>query len=442
MPLTPINPANLGLLGIDCDPKIDKEQRGLAVIQFGEIMPEENPTEEDWQIRNPGDFENAFFWNHDFGASGIPPRGVVGAWSFAMPAFALRKQKVAGVVSGLQHKLGASPTPVSGTPYWRPLEQPRILDMDFVERDDVTEATFAYGGLKMPGRAEAILVATTGHGLRKLMAFHPGGPIVAQHEGPDQPQYSRHVFDIDADGNLDIVRHAGFHGPFHVRAWIDSYCQLKGMGPAPILPGHGTAVPIPRKLMQPPKNSSFAVLLNGSGAADSSGYLGTHFSDAEAVESKERGGPLWRSQKRHSHGQTADGFDVRGGAMWMDMLLNAGDDAHDAPWNWEKEFYVPAADGVHPYKVHFRINKDLTHEWCGETLPDRWDWEVFLPVMEWPPCNASREPVPGDENPKNTFPPTPPVGALTGAQFSGMIFQPRVGVLAGGPKPRPTYVRP
>ncbi len=46
MPLTPINVGNLGVLGIDCDPAIEKLQRGLAVMQFGMIAPEENPTEE------------------------------------------------------------------------------------------------------------------------------------------------------------------------------------------------------------------------------------------------------------------------------------------------------------------------------------------------------------------------------------------------------------
>lgn len=434
MPLTPINVGNLGLLGIDCDPAIEKSQRGLAVMQFGEIMPESNPTEEDWQIRWPGDFENAFFWKHEIGLNGSPPRGVIGAWSFAIPAMAIRRAKAGQVFSG--H--GGQQVPVSLQAHWLPFEKVGALDADFAERTDVTPSLVAYGGTKFPGRAEAILAATTGHGTRELMAFYSGGPIVAQHRGPDQPQYSRHVFDIDNDGNLDKVRHAGFQGPFIVRGWVDSYCQLKGTWPQV---GGGQTV-VPPKPVVPPVNTSFAVLLNASGAADSSGYLGTHFSDHEAVESKEKGGPLWRSEKRHSHGKTLDGVDVRGGALWMDMLLNAGDDEHDAPWNWEKEFYVPATDGTYPYKVHFRINRDLKHKWCGEEVQNRWDWEVFLPVVEWPPCNASHAKLPPAGDPHETAPPTPPVGALTSAQFSGMQFQPRAGLLRGGPRGQTRFRAP
>lgn len=438
MPLTPINVGNLGVLGIDCDPAIEKLQRGLAVMQFGMIAPEENPTEEDWNLKWIGDFENAFFWKHDLGIGGSAPRGVIGAWSFAVPALAIRKPNVGGIVSGV--KKGQVAAPVSGVAKWRPFEKPGVLDADFEEREDVTHSVVAYGGLKFPGRSPAVLVATTGHGERHLMAFHSGGPIVAQHEGPDQPQYSRHVFDIDADGNLDPQRHAGFHGPFRVRAWVDSYCQLKGMGAAPA--GGGQTV-VPPKPVVPPANQSFAVLLNASGAADSSGYLGTHYGDAEAVLSREKGGPLWRAESIHSHGRTADGFDVRGGAIWMDMLLNAGDADHDAPWHWEKEFYVPATDGTYPYKVHFRINKALKHEWCGDSRPNRWDWEVFLPVMEWPPCNSSMAKLPpGDDDPRETAPPTAPVGALTGGQFSGIAFQPRAGVLRGGPRRTTQFTAP
>lgn len=423
MPLMPLNVANLGLITIDVSAKIPKKQRGHQAMQYVEVQPERIFGAEDWDHCNPGDFENAFFWKHrilpSVGAAGQAsaqtPRGVIGAWAHAVPSMEMKGKG------------------------WLPFETVKKLDEDFEYRNDITAAKFSYGGTKFPGRTEAVVVATTGHGTRELMAFHAGGPIVAQHEGPDQPQYSRHVFDIDSNGNLDVQRHAGFHGPFHVRAWIDSYCQVAP--PAPPQVGSGKQTIVPKKPATLPVNNSFAVLLNASGAADSSGYLGTHFSDAEAVESKEKGGPLWRATKIHTHGRTADGFDVRGGSIQMDALFTHSD-GYDMPWQYELVDYVPATDGWFPLKVHYRRNLDLKHKWCGHDVQGRWDWEVFSPITQLPPCTASQDKTTISGRPLASYPAVAPTLALASHQAQGMIFQPRVGLLKGKPIPVLQYIHP
>lgn len=425
MPLMPLNVANLGFITIEVSSKIPKDQRGHQAMQFVMVSPEQNEGEEDWNIHYPGDFENAFFWKHDLQGKATTPRGVIGAWSFAVPAMDVK---------------------VLGLSGWKPFEKYGKRDDDFEERSDIRASHFAYGGTKFPGKVEALVAATTGHGTRDLMAFHSGGPIVAQHRGPDQPQYSRHVFDIDPDGNLDMERHAGFHGPFIVRHWLGAYCQPSGAG-APVggagLGGQGshqTAVP-QKPVSPPPPPDLYAVLLNASFSADTSGYLGTHFSDAEAVESREKGGPLWRATKIHSHGRTKDGVDVRGGAIWMDALFNYGD-GYDMPWQYELEDYVPATDGFFPLKVHYRRNLNLKHQWCNEDRIGRWDWEVFSPVTSLPPCTYAQDKSTTSGRPNATYPPTAPVTGLTQFQGPGFIFQPRVGILRGKPPTPLTYVNP
>lgn len=417
MPLMPLNVANLGLITIDVSGKIPKEQRGHQAMQYVEVLPETTFGEEDWNVRFPGDFENAYFWNHVI-SNGRTPRGVIGAWAHALPAMSKKK---------------------AGVDAWKPFESIGKLDDDFVPRSDISHTIFAYGGTKMPGRSEAVVVATTGHGTRELMAFHAGGPLVAQHEGPDQPQYSRHVFDIDADGNLDVTRHAGLHGPFQVRAWLDSYCQV----PVPPLPPASSKQTAPPSTFVPPKNTSFAVLLNASDAADSSGYLGTHFSDTEAVLSKERGGPLWHATKIHNHGTTADGFDVRGGSIQMDALFTHSD-GYDMPWQYELVDYVPATDGWFPLKVHYRRNLALKHQWCGKDVQGRWDWEVFSPITQLPPCTFTHDKSTatddaGTSRPAASYPAVAPTLALAAHQAAGILFQPRVALLKGNPRTPAVY---
>lgn len=402
MPIQPLNVANLGFIAVDVSGSIDKSQRGHQNMQFVEVLPERTFGEEDWEVRNPGDFENIFFWKHVIAnGAATSVRGVVGAYSFAIPALNNRNKGVAD---------------------WRPLGTRTTQDLDFERLDDtaIQPTMMSYGGTRIPGRVETAVLATTGHGTRELLGFMSGGPIVAQHRGPDRPQYSRHVFDIDADGNLDAKMHAGLHGPFHVADWIDSYCQGQ------------TGTP----------NTAVAVLLNASSAPDSSGYLGAHYADAEAVLSKERGGPLWRATKDHTHGGTRSGKDVRAGSIQMDALFTHSD-KFDFPWQYELTDYVPASDGVFPLKVHFRPNRDLFHDWCGKRLKGRWDWEVFSPIGQLPPCTASRtKRKDANGNPRETAPPVAPTYAVGAHMAPGIIFQSRAGVLAGAPKRPPNYVAP
>ena len=423
MPLMPLNVANLGFITIEVSAKVPKTQRGHQAMQFVMVSPEENQGEEDWNIHYPGDFENAFFWKHDLHGKATTPRGVIGAWAFAVPAMDVK---------------------VLGLSRWLPFEQYGKLDDDFVGRQDIQGTHFSYGGSKFPGKVEALVAATTGHGTRDLMAFHSGGPIVAQHRGPDQPQYSRHIFDIDADGNLDINRHAGFHGPFIVRHWLAQYCQPSAIpiaAPAVGKSGKGQTV-VPVKPVKPaPPPDLYAALFNASGSADDSGYLGTHFADAEAVESREKGGPLWRATAIHTHGKTKDGVDVRGGSIWMDALFTYGD-GWDMPWQYELDDYEPATDGYFPIKVHYRRNLNLKHQWCNEDRVGRWDWEVFSPVTTLPPCTYAQDKTVESGHPKATYPPTAPVTGLTQFQGPGFIFQPRVGVLKGKPVAPTSYVNP
>lgn len=435
------NAGNNGFAPWDVDGAVPKINRGKIAIQIGEGMAEAEAGTFDYQVRRPGDPANALFWRH-VSKNKVLPRGVLGSWSFAYVAKRVRlfgaNKAGSGSSSGATGPVTGPGSLTAGTGRagggvqaqlnlgWLPLQNNlKEVDKDFEPRNDVTFLTGSYGG-EIPGGVEAAIIATTGHGERHPVAITPGGPLIAHHEGPTPPKYSRHVFDIDANGDLDLDRHQGLHSFLRVRGWVEAFCK---------------GVPTPSSKYKTPNatpqlQGGMTLMLNATKSeGDNTGYLATTFSSQDATMSHESSGPLRPATKQHLLGVTSDIRELVAGAIDTSAYYTNGQEKFDGPLEFIFQDYIPPSRGPHPYVVELRMDNDMDHGFLCGTRKNMWRWETWIPVTETPPCFGESQKVPIDSqgNPDRTTESVPAVFAHAPYEGKGMIFHPRADVLSGKP---------
>ena len=435
-----IQPEKAGFLGLEADFFIPKDQRGKVLSTGGHVEPEGTPFLNNYGLSTPVEPANTLFWRADpqtpqkpvtpqpqpistvisvganvfvgakkaISAKNILPRGAWGGYSFAMPA---------------RHQ---------GSNSFRPLEHPRSggEDLDF-------EEAFAFpargwGGTPPIG-VDAIILATTAHGLHEKMAFWAGGaPLVAHHRGNRPPDYSRHVFDIQGD-SPDPERHAGLHSIFHVREWVEPCAGLTGSG-----------------------KKEFTIAIVGNNSPDGTGLQHVTYGNVDALFSFLASGPLRYATPKHTLALTGDG-PIRAGAIDLNAYYTDGSSVSaqagktgagpakaeipDGPLDFHKELYPTVMNGIHPYEVHLHWDPAPDHPFNCGPRKGLWRWFVKIPIAETPPCRPTQGEAPAYDagpdsngNPRRLFPLDQRMFSSLKTQTPGIYFQPRPGIIEGKPE--------
>jgi hypothetical protein len=400
-----------GIRAVDIDKSIPKKLRGRLVMQFGKTTEEDVFGSEDWGMRSPGDVANSLYWRHD--PSKNAPRGVVGSYSDAFVAIG---------------NYGVNMSKKS----WLPLkDNTSAADDDFEPRDDISETLASYGGSRVPGGVPAMVVASTGHGTRHPFAFTSGGPLVADHESPTPPEYSRHVFDMDPQGNLDQVRHAGLHSIFRVRGSMSAHCV-------------GVQPPSSKYAVKPPKpdaNGGYAIYLNGTrSTGDHTGWLPVTFAKEDALFSYERNGPLVPAADKFLIGVTSDARHLVAGGISTDAYH--GPPSRPDEWWGTQEFvfqpYIPPTRGPFPVIVEQRFDKDVDIPGPCGTRKGQWRWETWSHFAEPPMCVGESEVYGALEDGNMGWDGV--TITHSNIQNNGLTFQPKSGIMTT--QGRPVFIRP
>lgn len=361
-----------GLLAIVADPALPKRDRLEFMTGAARVTRETDTGLKNFAAQEPADPANGMLWPSDPAKNA--PRGSVASWSFAVPA-----AKLAGRGDD-----------------WKPLERVGETDPDFLAQPVIAPDN-SYGG-RMPGKVAAAVLSTTSHDRPQLVAFTPGGPLVAHHEGQDPPVYSRHVFDIDGQGNLDEQRHAGLHTVFWVRR-MPTLCGGQGKT---VVPGQQGG-------------DLFAVMLNATRSkGDQTGWLSARFAVADGALSAEVFGPLIHGAPKHNLGNTADG-DYRAHAVSLGAYFGDGTDPNTGPKETILTQWEPGAKGPFVRRVERRPDRDALHPFlCGprKVVHKIQTWTDFQPqvppVIGPPTWPVKRPPITGDP-PTLIVPPEEPV---------------------------------
>lgn len=351
-----ITPGRDGVAGLTLDKTIAKKKRGKILFQAAHVGAEKNKGLENWQPYKPSDPANAILWPSD--PSKMAPRGSANSWSFAVPA---KKQKSGG---------------------WLPLEDPGKEDRDFKEQP-VEQLPFDWYGGELPGNVSAAVLSTTSHPNPQLVAFPPGGPIVAHHLGNNPPKRSRFIWDIKGD-DIDPDRGAGHHSFVRVRRMPRAFC---GGG------GGGNDRTTSSDFGKPQSDKLNAVMLNGTkSTGDHTGWLSMHFKDADAAGSHEVFGFMRAGPPNRLLGKTEDG-DYRAAAIdWDRHLFSDGTNANTGPLDLKRTQWEEGSKGLIIKLVEARIDrKELVNFLCGPR-PGKIKFQTW---DDWkPPSPITKEPVP------------------------------------------------
>jgi len=368
----------IGPLALDIDGRFDKRQRSLFTMTGITIREEKNAGFWNFVGNDYGDFANAMTWEHIVSK----PRGGWGSWSFAIP-----------YMTGV------------GT-IGHPMQLKDIEDPDFMP--DTVYTQQSYGGL-LPRGLWGIAAATTNHGPKDKIGVVSGGPLVAHWRGNQPPAYSRHVFDITGD-RLDPKRHAGLHSTWEVRKW---------------------APPCSSKISASSFVDLYAIALNGKASKDGTGFLFTTFPDADAHLSYGLSGPLRPASSKHllAYGNSP----IHAGAIDTNAYYTDGRPEFDGPLEFIFEDYPTVREGVTPYKVYLKRDKNATHRFnCGQKK-DVWKWYVKLPVSETPKCEPTKDyaKLDSNSNPVRTYQQEPMLVVWQNQLSHGIYFQNRANILKG-----------
>lgn len=329
---------------------VDKTIRGTVFTKYVTLAGETSVGRADWRSLRPGDLANQMFWRLD--PNKPPSRGsVVGSYSSSIPS-----------------------SPSKGE--WLPLRKPRERDEDYQGkpssvRDSYNEGVFAsygYGGSKLPGKAEYLVSATVGHGDRVPMAFGGGGPLVAQHRGPDLHDYSIWVWDIDQNGDLGIG--SPLHSAFHVRKWPESFCAGKTTSSDPITSVNQVALQFTKS------------------EKDNTGWGAVHHASKDGVLSAEAFGPIRDGAPKHN---IID--NVFREAIDIDRaVFGDGTDLWSAPIQFTRSRWRRGRKGPIITNPQLRMDPARLHPHnCGKMRQGMWDWEDYAFLTDWSDPTAKRE---------------------------------------------------
>ena len=500
--LSPSTPAYIGLLALDADEFLPKRRRADLLATAAEKGPERTPGTGDFKARNLADPANPLFWPGDHFSGKPIPRGSTSSWSFAMPAYHLGQNTFqpleyadgpdpspfavpaagagAGTLSpGKYHpglgyvvapgghvgQFGAALPPVQGPPAAVPPPTPvtlsdrKNLDGDFASAN----VHHAHYGKTLPEGVIAAILASTHHGKKDKIAVLSGGPLVADWLGPNAPDMSRYMFDIDLENGANPIpsraRKAGLHTAFRVRRWgevCNPYLDDKDI---------------------------YAIALNGTDAPISGihanlfgpGFLFTHFHDDDALMSAEMSGPLIPScasgENNHTVFGSKDGNVIAGAIStsayyrFRKQLVHVppappASDPEDpgtqsvdsarpgarsikgcisGPLEFLDVQYEEPNKGHTPWKTERRWDPGHPHTFhCGRRK-GMWREETWIDLAKTPACNPTKEYLQvgedADGNPRRTFMRQGlffPRGL--GLISNGIRFQPRAGLRAGRPR--------
>lgn len=354
-------PTQQGIKPLEASALIDKKARG-PLLMAGALMDEEqNDGYRDFQTKQMSEPANILFWQAE-NSPIIAPRGAYGGWTNCMPAY---------------HQ---------GTNEWQPVEEQAQFKADVDFKKLSMNAVINYG-IEFPKATLAFVSATTKHGAHEPIAIVGGGPLVAHWRGTQPPLYSRHLYDIDANGRLDPERHAGLHSLAKVQKWDV---------------GVGSAVPGPPK---------FSIALNGGYGADGvGGMLRVSFGQGndDAVYSFLMSGPFIPSfPQKHLIGVTSDG-NMDAGAISTNAYFRGSAMPFTAPIRFEEEPYPTVLNGEIPYEVHKYYDASMDHPFFHGTRLGMWRDFVKLPIGETPPCEPTKNysAIDANGNPARTFMPS------------------------------------
>lgn len=364
MPFDFLTAGRDGLIAIKADPSLPKKKRGEAMTPAGLVYAEKDKGLKNFEASHFSDPANGILWPSE--PSRDAPRGSVASWSFAVPA-----EKLPGIAAGAA---GVIPSD-----QWRPLEDIGKPDLDFLPQVAYSPDN-SYGGV-LPGGVVGAVLSTTSHDNPKLVVFTPGGPLVAHHEGPNPPIHSRHVFDIDAQGKLDPLRHAGLHTVFWVRRTPRVFCA--GLPAAPAQPGGKTHATPGKPLPQP--GDLFAVMLNATRSrGDNTGFLSAHFAKADGALSAELFGPLIHGAQKHLIARTLDG-DYRAHAISRNAYFGSGQDADTGPLEFLDTEWEPGSKGLIIKRVELRKDSAALHPFLCGPRPLVWKWQTWADTQPQKP---------------------------------------------------------
>lgn len=384
MSFEPRTTTNTGALALDAGEAFPKGDRLKITMAAALVTREKDAGGGALTIKQLAEPGNALFWRHD--PLRLAPRGAWGSWSFAMPA---RYEQV-------------DPNAIEGSTraLW-PLEHAAATDRDFAGLFEPHELGIdpalsrergngfrwmvnGYGrpDAIMPEGTEAIVMSTTGHGTREVVAAPVGGPLVA---AISEPRSSRHV-----------LNEFGERGPLHsllrvVPVPLDPTATVAGAGPDAYVPalnlgGGALEATIPHGVAfdRTPADG-------GSTGAHAAAYLGAS-----------QGGPLHVGHYDDKHRQAFVERD--------DHALGTlgGGSSRTLPWNlaglathaiWYRDRERSASLDFSPYlyndaweDVLLVYDPRAGHTINGRAYPGLWRWQVprtYSPPMGPPEARVA-----------------------------------------------------
>ena len=314
-------------------------------VVYGLGIKDTNEEESEWKSEKYGDLQFAHFFG---GAHG---KRECGSWSLATPA------------------LWGDDTAI-------PIRDKTLKADEKYKYEEVTSIT---GRAHAKGTPGIVLGASIENEEHKLFFPAAGADLIAHHRGPQPPDFSSLVYDIDGAGGIDPNRKAGLHSAW----WVQKLTPTIGALAMNFTKSRGDDTGWGLYYSQP----------GGGGSVDRNAPLGIM-----AFGSWERRGP-WHPGHRadkHQEIQTPDG-PVNAGHIWTNALFYM-DQFRDGSLDFETALHPKTVDVGIPSQVHLR--------W--DTNTDRWRWHVKIPIFEIPPPDGP--PTPPGKPPRRppTTPRTPP----------------------------------
>lgn len=270
---------------------------------------------------------------------------------------------------------------------------------------------------EIPGRWPSLIVRGTDHDRQRPIAFPMGAPFVVDHESNQPGYFSAWAYGVDPDDQLSLT----------YRARTDSAFWIKRYGPnIPTGNTYGIAWIIGDTNTDRGGYGLFTDVAFGQAGGGSSHQTGTPTpavtQNLLGLAGHAVGGFMTagRHQDKHRISLNSFGEPMNSGHLTTSTLFVApfslGRD-HDAPVDFEEEFFQPANDDKGPWlKCHLRYNRAGRHTWAGLTIDGLWEIEVrgqtIPPAMAIPPVyrfpDPPIEPEPDPDKKKKNPPPPPP----------------------------------